>query len=80
MLVTIVIFVMAGLAEIGGGYLIWLWLREGKSIFLGLAGGFRAGVIRHHCNISNVPYLWPCICCIWRGFHCSFCFMGVGHR
>ncbi len=40
MLVTTVIFLMAGLAEIGGGYLIWLWLREGKSIYLGLAGGF----------------------------------------
>jgi len=25
-------FILAGLFEIGGGYLIWLWLREGKSI------------------------------------------------
>lgn len=25
-------FVLAGLLEIGGGYLMWLWLREGKSI------------------------------------------------
>ncbi|MFH0068764.1 YnfA family protein [Peribacillus sp. NPDC056705] len=40
MVVTTLIFIMAGLAEIGGGYLIWLWLREGKSIYLGLAGGF----------------------------------------
>ena len=23
-------FILAGLFEIGGGYLIWLWLREGK--------------------------------------------------
>lgn len=27
---SIFLFVMAGLCEIGGGYLIWLWLREGK--------------------------------------------------
>jgi small multidrug resistance family-3 protein len=27
---SIFLFVIAGLCEIGGGYLIWLWLREGK--------------------------------------------------
>jgi small multidrug resistance family-3 protein len=31
-------FVLAGLCEIGGGYLVWLWLREGKSILFALAG------------------------------------------
>lgn len=31
-------FLIAGLFEIGGGYLMWLWLREGKSIWLGLMG------------------------------------------
>jgi small multidrug resistance family-3 protein len=30
---------IAGLCEIGGGYLIWLWLRDGKSVLLGLIGG-----------------------------------------
>lgn len=33
------IFILAGLAEIGGGYLIWQWLREDKSAYLGLLGG-----------------------------------------
>lgn len=33
------LFLLAGLAEIGGGYLIWLWLREGASIYIGLIGG-----------------------------------------
>jgi small multidrug resistance family-3 protein len=32
-------FFVAGLCEIGGGYLVWQWLREGKSGLLGLAGG-----------------------------------------
>ena len=36
---TIFLFFLAGLAEIGGGYLIWLWLREGYSSLLGLTGG-----------------------------------------
>lgn len=37
-LYSIALFVLAGLCEIGGGYLIWLWLREGKSWWLGLTG------------------------------------------
>ncbi|MBU3111658.1 hypothetical protein [Clostridium lacusfryxellense] len=28
-------FVLAGVFEIGGGYLIWMWLREGKGILWG---------------------------------------------
>ncbi|CAM3304484.1 small multidrug resistance family-3 protein [Sporolactobacillus spathodeae] len=36
---SMLLFVFAGLAEIGGGYLIWLWLRGGQSIYLGLLGG-----------------------------------------
>ncbi len=31
-------FVLAGSFEIGGGYLMWLWLREGKNIIYALAG------------------------------------------
>ncbi|RMH72209.1 MAG: YnfA family protein [Gemmatimonadetes bacterium] len=32
-------FLLAGLFEIGGGYLVWIWLREGKSIWYAVAGG-----------------------------------------
>ena len=35
---SIFYFLLAGLFEIGGGYLIWQWLREGKSLWYGLAG------------------------------------------
>ena len=35
---SIFFFILAGLCEIGGGYLVWLWLREGKSSWLGLCG------------------------------------------
>ena len=31
-------FLLAGLCEIGGGYLIWLWLRENESIWLAVFG------------------------------------------
>jgi len=32
------LFVLAALLEIGGGYLVWLWVRRGMHVGLGLAG------------------------------------------
>jgi small multidrug resistance family-3 protein len=31
-------FVLAGLCEIGGGFLVWLWLREKKSLWFAVVG------------------------------------------
>ncbi len=45
---TFGLFVIAALLEIGGGYLVWLWLREKKKISFGLIGGvilFLYGII-----------------------------------
>ncbi|MGG3927370.1 YnfA family protein [Metabacillus fastidiosus] len=39
MFYAIVLFIFAGLAEIGGGYLIWVWLRESKPLYFGIFGG-----------------------------------------
>jgi small multidrug resistance family-3 protein len=36
--VSLGLFVLAGLCEIGGGYLVWLWLREGKGMGYAVAG------------------------------------------
>ncbi|HEY7569924.1 MAG TPA: YnfA family protein [Nitrososphaeraceae archaeon] len=33
------LFFAAAIAEIGGGYLIWSWIRKKKTIILGLVGG-----------------------------------------
>lgn len=33
-------FILAGVFEIGGGYLIWLWLREGKPVYYAAIGAF----------------------------------------
>jgi small multidrug resistance family-3 protein len=32
---SIVLFALAGIAEIGGGYLMWQWLREGRPVWVG---------------------------------------------
>jgi small multidrug resistance family-3 protein len=45
---SITLFFLAALVEIGGGYLVWKWLRERKGILFGLIGGivlFIYGVI-----------------------------------
>jgi small multidrug resistance family-3 protein len=38
--ISLFYFFLAGLCEIGGGYLVWLWLREEMSWILGIVGGF----------------------------------------
>ncbi|SHO46743.1 YnfA family protein [Anaerocolumna xylanovorans] len=35
---SILFFILAGIFEIGGGYLVWLWLRDGKSLWYGIIG------------------------------------------
>lgn len=45
---SVALFILAGLLEIGGGYLVWLWLREGRAFLLGALGGlvlFLYGVV-----------------------------------
>jgi small multidrug resistance family-3 protein len=44
----VALFLLAGLCEIGGGYLVWLWLRDGRGVLLGALGGlvlFLYGVV-----------------------------------
>ena len=36
---SILLFALAGLCEIAGGYLVWLWLRDGRAAWLGALGG-----------------------------------------
>ena len=36
--ISLGLFVLAGLCEIGGGYLVWLWFREGRPLGYGMAG------------------------------------------
>jgi small multidrug resistance family-3 protein len=47
-LIIIALFFATALFEIGGGYLVWLWLRKKRSWILGIIGGiilFMYGVI-----------------------------------
>ena len=35
---SVALFVLAGLCEIGGGYLVWQWWRNGAHVVIGLLG------------------------------------------
>lgn len=35
---SIGLFLVAAVAEIGGGYLVWLWIRQKKKIIFGIVG------------------------------------------
>ncbi|CAN5138181.1 YnfA family protein [soil metagenome] len=48
LIVTLGLFFVAALMEIGGGYLVWQWIREKKGILIGFIGGiilFLYGII-----------------------------------
>ena len=47
-IVTMMLFFVAAIMEIGGGYLVWQWIREKQDTIIGLTGGiilFRYGII-----------------------------------
>ena len=47
-LTSIALFFVAAAAELGGGYMVWKWLRERKGVLFGILGGivlFIYGVI-----------------------------------
>ena len=35
---SILVFILASFCEIGGGYLVWIWLKSHKSIWCGIIG------------------------------------------
>lgn len=42
--ISLTLFFLAALLEIGGGYLVWLWLRENKGAFFGLMGAITLAI------------------------------------
>jgi drug/metabolite transporter superfamily protein YnfA len=73
--VTLFFFFMAGLCEIGGGYLVWLWLRDGMSWVLGAVGGFSVS-IWSSANISTI-ILSQNLCCIRWYLYRHGCILGM---
>ncbi len=68
---SMVLFVLAGLFEIGGGYMVWLSLREGRPWWIGVLGGLWSG---GHLSTGK---FWPGVCSLWRHFHCDGYYLGL---
>jgi small multidrug resistance family-3 protein len=52
---SVLFFLLAGICELGGAYLIWLWLKNGRSFLFGAVGGtiLVAYGIMHTMQSSN---------------------------
>jgi small multidrug resistance family-3 protein len=44
MVQSLILFIIAGLCELGGGYLIWLMMRDGRSAWFGAIGVLLLGL------------------------------------
>ncbi len=56
---ALALFVLAGLAEIGGGWLVWQWLREQRPWFFGALGGLFGRVYAAYGGVFVVlSLLW----------------------
>ena len=64
MIKSLLYFVAAGLCEIGGGYLIWLWLRENKPIWF--AAWWRDPNPLWGYTYAATRQLWARVCRIRR--------------
>jgi small multidrug resistance family-3 protein len=52
-IISFALFFAAALVEIGGGYLVWLWIREKKKLLIGILGGLALFIY------GTIPTLQP---------------------
>ena len=74
---SLALFVLAGLCEIGGGYLIWQWWRHGAHWGVGAVGAlvlFLYGIVPTY----QPSHFGSGLCCLWRNFRCTCPLFGDG--
>jgi small multidrug resistance family-3 protein len=76
---SILYFILAGLCEIGGGYLIWLWLREGGSISLAFVGGIILVLYGVIATFQPANF-GTSLRCLWWDFYSNGHNMGMASR
>jgi hypothetical protein len=65
-MLSIIYFLCAGLCEIGGGYLVWRWLREGKSLWYGVLGAI---ILILYGDPHHSPPFRTRLCRLWWCVH-----------
>ena len=76
---SLMYFLAAGLCEIGGGYLVWLWLREGKNVWLAVLGAVVLVLYRDY-SYPPARKFWPGLCCLWWRLCGALLTLGVEDR
>lgn len=67
--ISLGLFVFAGLCEIGGGYLVCIWFREGRPLAYGIAGAIIVilyGIIptcNQHILVESMLHTVECLSC-----------------
>lgn len=77
MISATLLFILAGIGEIGGGYLIWLWLREGKPFYWGVIGGIVLALYGVVATFQSFPTFGR-VYAAYGGVLLSFPFCGAG--
>jgi hypothetical protein len=72
---SVALFLLAGLCEIGGGWLVWQWFREGRGLLWGFLGGY-SHPLRYRPNLPASP-LRSRLCGLWWSFHCPVASVGL---
>ena len=72
---SLLLFILAGLCEIGGGYLIWLWLKADRNLYgYGILGGCILVLYGIVCYLAN-RQLWQGVRRLRRGLYCAGAFL-----
>lgn len=67
---------LAGLCEIGGGYLVWLAIKEGKSVWYAIVGSLILILYGFVATLQPREFREG-LCHLWRILHCAFSALGI---
>lgn len=77
MLLSILFFILAGLAEIGGGYLVWLYMRDDKGPIYLIAGAFILFLYGIIPTFQPEASFGKVLRRLWRCIHCPLYSLGM---
>jgi hypothetical protein len=67
-IVTLGLFFLAALMEIGGGYLVWQWIREKKGVIIGFIEGHSFIFMWYNSYTPTISF-WKNLCRVRRYIH-----------
>ena len=78
MVKSVLLFIIAGFFEIGEGYLIWLYLREGRGVEFAILGAIILVLYGIVPTLQPAKF-WKGVRRLWWYFHSPFTSSGMGN-